>query len=624
MENEPVMTTLSNRAQHIRPMLPTLLALLLLLLSVPLKVAAAQQMAWEVDIVPVMTRGWAFLDGGAFPAYGTLSSVAAYNMPFLVWLHLPAMLLTREPKLVVLLTLIPFHLLGGLALYGAGREMVSAGAGLGALALYSFSEVVVSGSYTPWAQLLLPSFFAMVLWLLWRWTSRQQGIWLMDAGVVAFCAFMTHFAAVMLFPVMLLFALVMRARWQWRWLLAGIALCGLLIAPYLAFQSGRGFSDLRAFLSRDRQVDAVTFARYEPLKPGSNAAVETAFEVPIPQRRSDVAAAPNVPNVPQAPNAANGSPTETGDTVSSPGSQTTGRQPLSSNTDQRLRFVLGFISEVPEFYTIALTQGLGEPGRYVLQMIGFLAAVGFSLWGWAQVRFQWGYLRLLPGGRMLVVALMVLACSTLLIGINATPKLQPTYYLGMFSWQMLLVAYGWLRLCALATRFIVRLTGQKVLTAWIGFGLFALVCGAMVTTSTVSRLQRLGADDPSAMTPLNRWRYDNVQAAVDLIAAAVTTDTPRISYDLLDDNRNLWWLPAWHSIDPLYRVGMAYDALLAEQYGIRNASATAIGLAPDADIIVTYRSNLARYNTDVYRTDVYRVGYAGPIAVLVAKSHTYE
>jgi len=65
---------------------------LLLIASAALKLYASRLLAWEVDYVPVLARGQTWIDGGAFPVVGTLSSVAAFNMPFLVWMQLPALL----------------------------------------------------------------------------------------------------------------------------------------------------------------------------------------------------------------------------------------------------------------------------------------------------------------------------------------------------------------------------------------------------------------------------------------------------------------------------------------------------------------------------------------------------
>ena len=54
---------------------------LFLLASAALKLYASRLLAWEVDYVPVLARSQTWLDGGAFPVVGTLSSVATDAMP---------------------------------------------------------------------------------------------------------------------------------------------------------------------------------------------------------------------------------------------------------------------------------------------------------------------------------------------------------------------------------------------------------------------------------------------------------------------------------------------------------------------------------------------------------------
>src|SRR5687767_2495935 len=99
---------------------------LMMLLSLPIKLAAARNMQWDIDIVPVLSRSVEY----TVPPVGTLSSVAAYNMPMLVWLHAPALHLTHNPYLAMLLTLLLFNLLSTLAVYGIGASMFNPRVGL--------------------------------------------------------------------------------------------------------------------------------------------------------------------------------------------------------------------------------------------------------------------------------------------------------------------------------------------------------------------------------------------------------------------------------------------------------------------------------------------------------------
>lgn len=191
-----------------------------------------------------------------------------------------------------MLTQTGIGLLGALALYDLGRRWHGL-VGLLAAALFSFSESGVSGAYTAWAQLLLPPFFAMTYAALWRWfdDGRHAGLWLAVSGVVATMAFMIHFSAIMLYPSMLILALLKRARWHWGGLLLGGLLSLALFAPYLVFQAERGFVDVRAFLTRTTAASPGAMQAASAYKPENigQAPPESIEDAPI---RTESAAAP--------------------------------------------------------------------------------------------------------------------------------------------------------------------------------------------------------------------------------------------------------------------------------------------------------------------------------------------
>ena len=249
------------------------LFILILLISLPIKCATAQNMPWDIDIVPVVSRNVEY----PFPPVGTLSSVAAYNLPMLEWLHLPAQWLTGDVWWTIFLTMLTFNLLSTTAVYTLGRSMFNQRVAIIAAVLFTFSEVGISSSYTAWAQLLLPGFFAMVMMSLWLWYKQENGFWLAAAGVLSTAAFMTHFSALLLYPAMLAFAIVTRAKWQFKWLAIGTIAVLLMLTPYLMVQIDRDFIDLKAFASQELLVSDDVLAQYEIYKPGYTVApvVET-------------------------------------------------------------------------------------------------------------------------------------------------------------------------------------------------------------------------------------------------------------------------------------------------------------------------------------------------------------
>ena len=192
----------------------------ILLLSVALKIYASQLLVWEVDYVPVVARGQAWLDGGSFPAVGTLSSVAAFNMPFLPWMQLPALLFTRDVRLVLVITQLAFNLLGTWVVFRLGARLFDRAAGMLAAILFTFSDIGISGAYTAWAQLQLPVFTILVAYFLYLWLKENRWWQVALVWISATAAFMTHFSAILFMASSLYFGCCCACRGirgVWRW-----------------------------------------------------------------------------------------------------------------------------------------------------------------------------------------------------------------------------------------------------------------------------------------------------------------------------------------------------------------------------------------------------------------------
>jgi 4-amino-4-deoxy-L-arabinose transferase-like glycosyltransferase len=362
-------------------------AVLIILVSLLPKAYYSAQMPFDADFVPLIWWGWEWLNGGAFPAYGTLSSVGAYNFPMLVWLHLPALSLTYEAQSAVLATLLWLNVVGMACFYSTARHMFGAGAATCALLLFAFSETLITSAYTAWAQVLLPSGFACLTWVLWRWVRSGRARWLALSGVLATCLFMLHFSAILLYPCMLAFALFQRARWSWRGIIAGGLVCLALFAPYLGFQVGRDFRDLRAFLTRQTPIPAETMRAYQELA---------------------------YPSAPSAP--ADATPA-----------------PLSPSAPPESPTLLTRAIREGETVLSALTAF--APPNLPYAGVAFLACVAFALGlglrrARPDVRPAWSLL--------LMVAVFVLGLAVARI----YPSAQPTYLMGLLAWGALLCGWG--------------------------------------------------------------------------------------------------------------------------------------------------------------------------------------
>jgi hypothetical protein len=619
------------------------LLLLIFCLSLPVKLIAAHNMVWDMDIVPVVAHGQAWLAGGAFPVYGTLSSVAAYNMPFLVWLHLPALIITDDARLAMLMTLLVFNAVGTLYCYLAGAALFQPRAGIIAAALFTFSETSVSSSYTAWAQLLLPVFFIVVFYHLWQWRIQAQGRHLAVAGIVATAAFMTHFAAIMLFPAMLLFALVSRARWQWRSFLLGVGGCLLLLAPYLFFQIDRDFVDLRAFLTRKSPIPAAVLAQYEQT-------IGQQLAVVAPETASTHSVIPPENMPPPLPETASASPTL-------PERVLTFGLSLPRQYWDALRMFS--ISETP-----ALNQTFPAISSFTTAVSFLMLGVFLGVSGWAILHFGRDVARLpkvtpviirtayrsqrsrqrspahvtrsndaqtqqatlnerliikTPAGRLVLLVIFMLTFITGLIVTRAAPSEQGSYYTGLFSLQWLVVAYGlaWLSHLTFAAEADNPLAAPVLPSEQRRHGrthqqpsgknstvvilIVLLVLTLYLWCLGADRVLRITQHHDMVYSRYNVWLYRHIEAVTDYIADDwQNSDNPVIQYDIVPEMANLWWVLPWHNVDTLYRMGVSYDYLLLTKHGIINNNQNADGMAENPDYIIVYTPGLPRYTTKDY------------------------
>lgn len=558
---------------------------LIWLASLPAKLIAAHNMVWDVDIVPVVTHATDLLTTGALPAYGTLASVAAFNLPGLVWLHLPANLFTHDPYALMLLTLLAFNAISTVYVFLLGRRVAGASAGLLAALFFTFSEISVSGSYTAWAQLLLPGFFAMTAYHLLCWCRLRSGPDLALAGVIATFASMTHFSAVLLYAAMFGLALLYRARWQVRWLLFGAALCLLLLAPYIAFQFERDFRDLRAFITQTPTIPQETLRAYEQQYGG--------VSVPQPHSRN------SHENTAASAEAAIATADTTGDVAPS-----------------RLGRVLQFGLSIPGQIAAGWSVGYDFTPRG-LQASLPLAAFGLNVLMWGlfalfvlgalilvMQRLRWwgnktGQIHL--DAEMLLAFLLLLTVG--LIVSRTAPWENATYYSGLIGLQWPLTAFALVQIWCWLAR-IAAARGQNLKRLGVGFSVLVLVGYGLLHSA--ERVERIRQHDDAGYSAYNAWLYRHIDAATTWIAhdwqRSNTSDALAVSYDFFPEMAHMWWVVAWHTVDDDYRMGMSYDYLLRAQHGLYNSNSHAAGLMPEAaaDYIVTYTPSLADYDLDRY------------------------
>jgi len=550
---------------------------LMLLAGAALKVYSSQLMTWEVDYVPLIARGQAWLHGGDFPVVGTLSSVAAFNMPFLVWMQIPALLITNNVKLALLGTQLSVNLLTTCVIFRLGGELFDRRAGLLAAALFTFSEVGIASAYTAWAQMQLPGFFALIAYLLYRW-KRDNWSWAAALTLIlATAAFMTHFSAVLLYAVIVLMIIALRLPVNWRAVLVGLLVSGIMLAPYLAYEARVDFVDLKAFFTRRNTISAEVLAEYDHLKPApriqKNAApasdAEDSAEPTETRLERGLAWLLEIPlqviaGLRLAFN------TDLGNLR--------GHQPLLYALFSLLRFLLeacfwlGIVHALYRFLQAHQSQRASPAGR---RRPLFTA-----------LRLRQNLLLASPAGRNLFLLLFTLLFIVGLVLARADPGDQQSYYYALIGLQFLSCAYG---IYTLAARQKLQALAAALVLVYAALG----ACDTVIRVANHDRARHSGQ---------NLSLYSNMNAAAGWVASdwaggkAIT-----VSYDLLPEMSQHWWVLPWSTVDESYRLGMAFDFLLASYYDLENSNRSPLGLAEEPDYVFTSPRGLQRYDLEHFQ-----------------------
>lgn len=568
-------------------------------LSLIVKLIAAQLLVWEVDYVPVIARGQLWLSGGAFPAVGTLSSVAAYNMPFLVWMHLPMMFFTPDVSLIFILTGCIFNFIAIYFVYKLGAEMFTPRVGLIGAILFTFSETGISSAYTAWAQLFLPGFFVMVAYCLYRWKMHGDSRYSALAIVLSTAAFMTHFSAILLFGIIIIFWLILRLPLRWKGIAIGVIVSVMMLAPYIAFESERDFVDLRAFFTRQPTISKAVLDEYAYLKPENQPANPQPATPEAPILEDDPIPTPQAQgnnNPQQASRLERG----IGWLVSIP-TQFIGGLRLVFNTDLnslRLNYpifyainqLLRLLLEVS--FWLGTVYALYQYARYFHIQSKTLSPEQRSLKSRLNLALE--LLISTEAGRYIILLLFVLGIIAGLIIVRASPTEQPSYYMGLFSLQLLMCAYG-------IQAFMESRNYHRQI--WILIILF-------VGLGAFDRIVRVTTHDFSTQTNFNLGLYSSINAATAWIADDYSgDDNISVSYDIMPEMAHQWWIAPWNRVDDSYRIGMAYDYLLDVYHGLKNSNTNPTGLAENPDYIVTFASGLKRHELDDYEVEQFGAIY---------------
>lgn len=203
------------------------------------------------DLVPTLREVHALLATGALPEHDHIGSYGAFDTPGPAWLMLPSTLLFHDPRLSEYVGAGLLNFLTLLGVFLLGRKYFGTWCGCLAVVLYGLSAQGLWWAGSLWT-LSSPYMFIWLVYLASEWVTRRDGRFLAAAiGAYAlgmYVAIETAPAIAMLPAIWLLY----RPPVTLKPLLAAAAVLLIVWFPYLRFEAGRNFVDLRSqFLFQD-------------------------------------------------------------------------------------------------------------------------------------------------------------------------------------------------------------------------------------------------------------------------------------------------------------------------------------------------------------------------------------
>jgi hypothetical protein len=235
---------------------------------------------WVFDV----TSALALVEHARIPEHGTITSYLSYAPPGEAWLYAPGVLLFRDPRLVQF----PAHgllYLGTLAgIFLLARRYFGLSVAFLATTAYALSMPALNlTSSSPRGQ---PFFFVAMVYCICRWVEERDGRFLAGAllaWATGMLVFLELAPAIFIVPVVWL---LWRPPVRIRPLLWMSVLVLLLWYPYLHFEAGRHFADVRS------QVELKPLARsWDDGKVWCDPNL-----VPAPIAPADASAAPGLQN----------------------------------------------------------------------------------------------------------------------------------------------------------------------------------------------------------------------------------------------------------------------------------------------------------------------------------------
>jgi len=238
----------------------TACVLLLAALGVVLILQGWKSRIPRFDIVMSIEATQDLIDHGALPDNGILTSFGSYTPPGVTWLLLPGLVVFQDPRLFEYVGSVGLFVGTLFGIFFLARRYFGFQSALLAVALYSCSELGLLAGSTLFLTHTTRCFYVWMIYCVGRWVDEDSPNFLAGAILVwaaGMYVFMEMAPAILVVPaIWLLFRPSVR--------LAPLAIAAVLAAalwyPYLRFEAGRDFVDLRSQVLREsiRPIDFST------------------------------------------------------------------------------------------------------------------------------------------------------------------------------------------------------------------------------------------------------------------------------------------------------------------------------------------------------------------------------
>jgi hypothetical protein len=207
------------------------------------------------DLLPFIDRAQELVANGSIPDRGGLTSFGSYIPPGIAWLLAAGLLLFDEPRLYEYAATTILYVGTLLGIFLLARNYFGRRCAFLAVGLYAFSELGLHFASSLWPR-GHPFFYVWFVYWTLKWAQNGGGRFLLLAIVtwaLGMYVFMEIAPALLIVPAMWL---LYRPRLKLWAVLVGSGLALVIWYPYLQFEFGRAFADLKSQLLQKRILPA--------------------------------------------------------------------------------------------------------------------------------------------------------------------------------------------------------------------------------------------------------------------------------------------------------------------------------------------------------------------------------